>query len=49
MYEENAGIGLPSRKLKKKPKKKKKVKKVPKEPEIDEKDLLMARAYGGMT
>lgn len=46
MYEDK--IGLPGRKLKKKPKKKKKVKK-PKEAEISEQDLLMARAYGGMS
>ena len=42
------GSMMQNRKIKKKPRKKKKAKK-PKEVEIDEKDLLMARAYGGMT
>ena len=46
MYEEG-GYMLPANKLKKK-KKKKKTKKT-KDVEIDEKDLMMARAYGGMS
>jgi len=37
---------LPDRKMKKKKKKKKKVKK---EPTIDERELLMAKAYGGLS
>jgi hypothetical protein len=38
---------LPDRKLKKKKKKKKK--KVKKEPTIDERELMMAKAYGGLS
>lgn len=41
-----AGRKLKRRKLKKKKPKKKKA---PKEPQIDDRDLKMAQAYGGMT
>lgn len=44
-------VGLPGKRLKRRKKKKKipKKKPVPKEPEIDVRDLLMAKAYGGMS
>jgi hypothetical protein len=47
---ESEYMNLPGRKIKrrkKKPKKKKKA--VPKEPEVDVRDLMMAKAYGGLS
>lgn len=49
--DEDDFVELPGRKLKRRKKKKKAPKKKPpqKEPEIDVRDLMMAKAYGGMS